>query len=112
MDIQLKDADKITMTHTGLIPGKKGKVIHVSFERNTDGRKDYAEIVLPSRSVVRSEGFEEGELAQLQLYLKGQEKDIVKTAKQIDHDLIFPAVLPSGFPATIFSTSPSKELFA
>ena len=89
MDIQLKDAYKITMTHTGLIPGKKGKVIHVSFERNTDGRKDYAEIVLPSRSVVRSEGFEEGELAQLQLYLKGQEKDIVKTAKQIDHDLIF-----------------------
>ena len=45
--------------------------------------------MLPSRSVVRSEGFEEGELAQLQLYLKGQEKDIVKTAKQIDHDLIF-----------------------
>lgn len=89
MDIQLKDGDKITMTHTGLIPGKKGKVIHVSFERNANGRKDYAEIVLPSRSVVRSEGFEEGELAQLQLYLKGQEKDIVKTAKQIDHDLIF-----------------------
>ncbi len=89
MDFQIKDADKIVMTHTGLIPGKKGKVIHVSFERKLDNRRDYAEIVLPSRKVVRSEGFDEGELAQLRLYLKGQEKRIVKDAKQINHDLIF-----------------------
>ncbi len=88
-DIKLRDADKITMTHTGLIAGKKGKVIHVSFERNAGGKRDYAELILPSRRVVKSEGFEDGELAQLQLYLKGQEKDIVKSAKQINHDLIF-----------------------
>lgn len=88
-DIKLKDADKITMTHTGLIAGKKGKVIHVSFERKVGNKRDYAELLLPSRRVVKSEGFEEGELAQLQLYLKGQEKDIVKNAKQINHDLIF-----------------------
>lgn len=89
MDIQINDSDKITMTHTGLLPGKNGKVIHVSFERKTDNRSDYAEIVLPSRKVVRSNGFEEGELAQLQLYLKEQEKGIIKNAKQINHDLIF-----------------------
>lgn len=89
MNFQIKDADKIVMTHTGLIPGKKGKVIHVSFERKLDNRRDYAEIVLPSRKVVRSEGFDEGELAQLRLYLKGQEKRIVKDARQINHDLIF-----------------------
>ena len=89
MNFQIKDADNILMTHTGLIPGKKGKVIHVSFERKLDNRRDYAEIVLPSRKVVRSEGFDEGELAQLRLYLKGQEKRIVKDAKQINHDLIF-----------------------
>lgn len=89
MDFQIKDADKIVMTHTGLIPGKKGKVIHVSFERRLDNHRDYAEIVLPSRKVVRSEGFDEGELAQLRLYLKGQEKRIVKDARQINHDLIF-----------------------
>lgn len=77
------------MTHTGLLPGKSGKVIHVSFERKTDDRSDYAEIVLPSRKVVRSKGFEEGELAQLQLYLKEQEKGIIQNAKQINHDLIF-----------------------
>lgn len=89
MDIQISDSDKITMTHTGLLPGKSGKVIHVSFERKTDDRSDYAEIVLPSRKVVRSKGFEEGELAQLQLYLKEQEKGIIQNAKQINHDLIF-----------------------
>lgn len=89
MDIQLKDADKITMTHTGLIPGKKGKVIHVSFERRLDNHRDYVEMVLPSRNVVRSEGFDEREIAQLKLYLKGQEKSIIRSAKQIDHDLIF-----------------------
>lgn len=89
MDIRINDSDKVTMTHTGLLPGKKGKVIHVCFERKTDDGEDYAEIVLPSRNVVSSKGFDEGELAQLQLYLKDQEKDIIKNAKQINHDLIF-----------------------
>ena len=83
MDIRINDSDRITMTHTGLLPGKKGKVIHVCFERKTEDRNDYAEIVLPSRTVVNSKGFDEGELAQLQLYLKEQEKSIIKNAKQI-----------------------------
>ena len=89
MDIKLNDKDKITMTHTGLLPGKNGKVIHVCFERNTKEQNDYAEIILPSRSVVQSRGFEEGEIAQLQLYLKEQEQSIIKNAKQINHDLIY-----------------------
>ncbi|MFG6369131.1 MAG: hypothetical protein K1W16_12040 [Lachnospiraceae bacterium] len=89
MDIRINDSDKITMTHTGLLPGKKGKVIHVCFERKTGDRNDYAEIVLPSRVVVNSKGFDEGEIAQLQLYLKEQEKSIIENAKQINHDLIF-----------------------
>ena len=70
MDIKINDGDKVTMTHTGLLPGKSGKVIHVCFERKMDGRDDYAEIVL-------------------QLYLKEQEKSIIKNAKQINHDLIY-----------------------
>lgn len=89
MNIQINDSDKITMTHTGLLPGKKGKVIHVCFERKADDREDYAEIVLPSRTVVNAKGFDEGEFAQLQLYLKDQEQSIIKNAKQINHDLIF-----------------------
>ena len=92
-DIKEKKAEllseKITMTHTGLLAGKKGKVIHVCFERKTNGGSDYAEIVLPSRKVVNSRGFDDGELAQLGLYLKGREKSIIKNAKQINHDLIF-----------------------
>lgn len=89
MEIRINDSDKITMTHTGLIPGKSGKVIHVCFERKAVNRDDYAEIILPSRTVVKSRGFDEGELAQLQLYLKEQEKSIIQNAKQINHDLIF-----------------------
>ena len=89
MDININDSDKITMTHTGLLPGKSGKVIHVCFERKTDDRDDYAEIILPARKVVNARGFDERELAQLQLYLKEQEKSIIQNAKQINHDLIF-----------------------
>ena len=89
MELKINDYDKITMTHTGLLPGKSGKVIHVCFERKTDDRNDYAEIILPSRNVVNSRGFDEGELAQLQLYLKEQEESIIRNAKQINHDLIF-----------------------
>lgn len=89
MDIQIMNNDKITMTHTGLLSGKNGKVIHVCFERKTNDKNDYAEIVLPGRKVVSSKGFDEGEIAQLQMYLKEQEKNIIKNAKQINHDLIF-----------------------
>ena len=89
MNLKINDAEKITMTHTGMLPGKNGKVIHVCFERKTAKGSDYAEIILPSRKVVNSKGFDEGEVAQLCLYLKGQEKSIIKKAKQIDHDLIF-----------------------
>ncbi len=88
--MEIRDKDKITMTHTGLLTGKNGKkVIHVCFERKNQTGNDYAEIILPSRKVVHAKGFEEGELAQLQLYLKDQEKDIIKNAKQINHDIIF-----------------------
>lgn len=79
----------VTMTHTGLIQGKKGKVIHVSFERKTDTGRDYAEFMLPSRKLLNNQGFDEGEVAQLQLYLKDQEKQIIREAKQINHDMIF-----------------------
>ena len=89
MNNTLRDPDKITMTYTGLLPGKKGKLIHVSFERNTQRGRDYAELVLPSRNVLSSKGFEEGELVQLQLYLKSQEKSIIESAKQINHDMIY-----------------------
>ncbi len=89
MGINIDDAENITMTHTGLVPGKSGKVIHVCFERKKPEGNDFAEIVLPSRRVVKSNGFDEGELAQLRLYLKGEEKNIIKSAKKLDHDLIF-----------------------
>lgn len=89
MNYTFRDPDKLTMTYTGLLQGKKGKVIHVSFERNTEHGRDYAELVLPSRKILHANGFNEGELVQLQLYLKTQEKDIIKNAKQINHDLIF-----------------------
>ena len=81
MNNTLRDPDKITMTHTGLLPGKKGKLIHVSFERKTERGR--------SRNVLSSKGFDDGELVQLQLYLKSQEKDIIQNAKQINHDMIF-----------------------
>ena len=89
MNYTFRYPDKLTMTYTGLLPGKKGKVIHVSFERKTERGTDYAELILPSRKILHSKGFDEGELAQLQLYLKGQEKEIIKNAKQLNHDLLF-----------------------
>ena len=61
----------------------------VCFERKNDNRSDYAEIMLPCRKIISSRGFDEGEMAQLQLYLKEKEKSIIKNAKQINHDLIF-----------------------
>lgn len=89
MNDTLQELNDVQMTYTGLLPGKKGKVIHVCFERTGTMANDYAEIQLPSRKVLHSKGFDEGEIAQLQLYLKTVEKDIIKGAKQINHDMIY-----------------------
>lgn len=89
MDFSLDEMKEITMTQTGLIPGKKGSVVHVLFEREKGKKKDIAEIVMPSGRVVNVNGFEEKEMAHLQLYLKMHKQEIFTSAKKINHDLIF-----------------------
>lgn len=81
--------EDIQMTQTGLMPGKKGKIVHVCFERTQGKRKDYAEIVMPSGRVLSNKGFSDEEVAQFRIYLKAHKHEIFVTAKQINHDMIF-----------------------
>ena len=85
---ELQNADKIKMTHTGLIPGKNGKVIHVIFERETPEKRSYAELVLPSRKVLKNEGFEEEHIGISDVRI---EKEILirclKSHKKIDKNI-------------------------
>lgn len=85
----MENMENITMTQSGLIPGKKGKIVHVSFERANGLKKDFAELVMPSGRVLSNQGFLEEEIAQMRIYLKAHKHEIFVTAKQINHDMIF-----------------------
>lgn len=89
MNFDLEELEEIKMTQTGLIPGKKGSVVHVCFERSKDKETNYAEVIMPSCRVISNKGFQEEEIEQLRIYLKAHKQDILVAAKKINHDLLF-----------------------
>lgn len=89
MDFKIKNAENITMTYTGLLPGKTGSVVHVCFNRKKENEEDYVEIVMPECNVLHNQGFSEEEIEQLRIYAKANKKDILEAAKKINHDLVF-----------------------
>ena len=89
MNFKIQEADHITMTYTGLLPGKKGSVVHLCFNRKKKNGEDFTEIVMPECKVLHNQGFSAEELEQLRIYAKANKTDILEAAKKINHDLVF-----------------------
>lgn len=73
--------DDISLTYTGIMKQGDAKVVKVRFARN--GEKDFAEGVIPGGKIEKSQGFSDKELASLRFYLKANEKDLIRKAKEI-----------------------------
>lgn len=89
MNFNIEHAENITMTYTGLLPGKRGSVVHVCFNRKNKDKEDLAEIVMPECKVLYNQGFLDEELEHLRIYTKANKKYILEAAKKINHDLVF-----------------------
>ena len=75
--------ETLTMTYSSLLTKNGRKAICVRFERNNSADTDYVEAILPECKITKQKGFSEDEITQLQLYLKFNKDEILKSAKQI-----------------------------
>ncbi|PXV89462.1 hypothetical protein C8E03_106113 [Lachnotalea glycerini] len=71
--------NELKMTHSCILSRGKEKIVRVTFESETA----YAEGIVPSGIIEKQNGFTEDEVKQLELYLKLNQDDIMKKAKEI-----------------------------
>lgn len=79
----VSNSENITMTYSSLLMKEGKKAICVRFERNSNGKTDYAEATLPNHIIERQNGFSEEEISQLEFYLKVNKDEILKNSKKI-----------------------------
>ncbi|WP_035773503.1 hypothetical protein [Butyrivibrio sp. VCD2006] len=80
---------ELKMTQTGFLTSKSGKTfIRVYFLRRRSLREnDTAEGIIPGYKILKSDGFEEDEIAALEFYIKHNREEIVKRAKTLSNPL-------------------------
>ena len=80
---------ELKMTQTGFLTSKSGKTfIRIYFSRRrTDNEDDTAEGIIPGYKILKSNGFEEEEIAALEFYIKHNREDIVKRAKVLSNPM-------------------------
>lgn len=79
MVIVMKDAHKLKMTHSSVL-NKQGKpFVSVMIERE----RDCAEGSVPECRIIKSQGFNEEEVCELEAYLRNHRQEIIEEAKKI-----------------------------
>ncbi|SDB24765.1 MULTISPECIES: hypothetical protein [unclassified Butyrivibrio] len=80
---------ELKMTQTGFLTSKSGKTfIRIYFSRPRSLREnDTAEGIIPGYKILKSDGFEEEEIAALEFYIKHNREEIVKRAKVLSNPL-------------------------
>ena len=79
---------ELSMTQTGLLNSKSGKpFIRIYFSRKSKNGTDTAEGIIPGYKILKSEGFEEDEIAALEFYIKHNREEIVKRAKVLSNPM-------------------------
>ena len=73
--------EDVSLTYTGIMKKGNEKIVKVRFSRN--GEKDFAEGVIPSGKIDKSQGFSDKELASLSFYLWANADDLYQKAKEI-----------------------------
>ena len=73
--------EDVSLTYTGIMKKGNEKIVKVRFSRN--GEKDFAEGVIPSGKIDKSQGFSDKELASLSFYFRANADDLDQKAKEI-----------------------------
>ena len=76
--------ETLNLTISSVMRKDNEKVVHVRFERDQEGKKHFAEGIVPECSFEKIYGFTEEEVAQLKFYLKEHVQDIFEEAQKIN----------------------------
>ena len=74
--------ETLNLTISSVMRKDNEKVVHVRFERDQEGKKHFAEGIVPECSFEKIYGFTEEEVAQLKFYLKEHVQDIFEEAQK------------------------------
>lgn len=75
---------EMKFTYTGILHDKNGeKLVRVSFEREKQGKREFAEGAVPACKIDSSFGFSDEELGRLEAYLKENSAEIMLRAREI-----------------------------
>lgn len=78
-------SEEVTFTYSGVVRKDGKNAVCVRFERKRNGKTDYAEGLVPSCTITKQEGFSEEEQKGLINYLKENDEEIRKKAKELNH---------------------------
>lgn len=81
--MKMNDKDDVEMIYSSVVSRDGKKRVCVRFERKSGNRTDFAEAMLPDKSITSSEGFSEEEIAGLEYYLGVNKNEILKRAGAI-----------------------------
>lgn len=81
--MKYNENETFTMTYSSLLQKDGKKAICIRFERTEKGAQDFAEFLLPTCNILTYKGFDEEELSQLKIYLKGNKDSLLKKSKEI-----------------------------
>ena len=81
----MNPSEEVTFTYSGVVRKDGRNAVCVRFERKRNGKTDYAEGLVPSCTITKQEGFSEEEQKGLINYLKQNDEEIRKKAKELNH---------------------------
>lgn len=80
----MEQSGEMKFTYTGILHDKNGeKLVRVCFERQKEGKRQFAEGTVPAGKIDSSFGFSEEEIAKLEEYLKENSAEIMLRAREI-----------------------------
>ena len=77
--------EELTFTYSGIVNKDGRNAVCVRFERKRDGRTDFAEGLVPSCTITKQEGCTEEELEGLTAYLRENDQEIRRKAKELNN---------------------------
>lgn len=83
------NSEEMRMTYSSVMRKGKEKVVHIRFERETDGKTEFAEGLLPDCLIEKSIGFTLEECKALEFYMKENCESIFAQAQKINDDVFW-----------------------
>ncbi len=81
--------EEMRMTYSSVMRKGKEKVVHIRFEREVDGKTEFAEGILPECLIEKSIGFTLEECKALEFYMKENCESIFEQAQKINDDVFW-----------------------